>query len=97
MFFGFHFWLLGVTLLEPFHTSGGIDQLVFAGKEGVAFGANGDRDILDRRGGLNDVAAGAGDLHVMILGMNLLSHRGGASNMGFGAWQGGIYLATLSR
>ena len=52
----------GVSLLESFHTAGGIDQFLFAGKEGMAMGTDSDRNLVRGRKGLDDMPTDTGDL-----------------------------------
>lgn len=59
-----------VTAVETINTSTGIDQLLFAGIERVAFGTNFHAYILASRTGMDYLAAGARDRCVNVLGMN---------------------------
>jgi hypothetical protein len=59
---------------ESFHPTGGIDQLLFSGKEGMAIGTDLHLDILDRRTGLDYMPAGAGYLGRVVFGVNLRFH-----------------------
>ena len=62
------------TLVEALDASAGIDQLLLAGEEGVALGADFNTEIRDGRTGLDGVAAGAPDNGGLIIGMNFLFH-----------------------
>lgn len=50
-----------VALVEAIYTSAGINELLLTGEEWVALRADFNLDVLLGGGGLNDVAAGAGD------------------------------------
>lgn len=47
----------GVFFIKPFHSAGGIDQLLFPGEKWMAGGTNFDPDIVGGRTGLEFVAA----------------------------------------
>ena len=66
--------LHAVALLEAIHASAGINQLLLAGVERMALGADLDRDVLLGRAGLDDLAAGAADRSALIVGMDALFH-----------------------
>ena len=66
--------LLRVLLLEPLDPSFGVDDLLRAGKKGMAAGANVDVDVPDRGSGLVAVAAGAMHRRLAIERMNALFH-----------------------
>ena len=75
---------LGVFLLEAFHAAGGIDQFLFAGKIGMAFGTNFNGEIFaDGRHRLNLIAAGASDGDNVHFGMDILFHSAAASSIAF--------------
>ena len=61
-------------LLELVDTSAGVNQLLLAGIEGVALGANFDVDIFYGRTGLDDFATSTVDLGLLIVGMNSVFH-----------------------
>jgi hypothetical protein len=63
-----------VFLPEPLNPSGGVNQLLLAGEEGVAGRANFHLYIFNGGTGLDYVPAGAGDFGHLVLGMNLLFH-----------------------
>ena len=62
------------ALLETIYTSAGIDELLLAGIERVALGANFNGDVLAGGAGLDDVAAGAPDSGLIILGVDAFLH-----------------------
>ena len=64
-----------VFLTEPLDSSGGVNQLLTTGEEGMAVGTDFDLQILHRRTGLDDIPAGAGDGGIEIFRMNLLFHH----------------------
>jgi hypothetical protein len=63
-----------VFLSEPLDPSGSINEFLFAGKEGVAGGANFHLDAFDGGTGLDYIPAGAGNSGHLVFGMNFLSH-----------------------
>src|ERR1700722_2292133 len=65
-----------VFLLETFHTTCRIDQLLLAGEEGMAVRANFDayHVAFNRRARVKRVAAGAVHLHGVIIGMDSFFH-----------------------
>ena len=67
---------IGVLLLEALDAARGIDQLLLAGKERVAIGADFDADhfAFERGAGLKRIAAGAMHLHGMVIGMDSFFH-----------------------
>src|ERR1700712_2300133 len=67
---------LGVALLEAGHATTGVEDLLLAGVEGVALGADVGVDAAtrERAAGRELVAAGAGDLGVVVLGVSVLLH-----------------------
>ena len=67
---------LGELAAEPVYTSRGVDQLLLAGKERVAGGADFEDDVALVGGArLEDRAAGALDVDVLVLRVNpLLCH-----------------------
>ena len=62
------------SLVEPINASTGINQLLLAGKEGVAITANFHMDVLLGGACLDLGAASALDRGPMVLGMNALFH-----------------------
>ena len=64
------------TLVEAVHTSAGVNQLLLAGVEGMALGADFHVDLRLGGAGMDDLTAGAGDGAVHILGMDALFHYG---------------------
>ena len=60
---------------EALDAAGGIYQLLLAGEEGMAGGANLNLYILDGRTGLYYIPAGAANFSRFILGMNLRFHN----------------------
>ena len=62
------------ALVELGHTSAGIHQLLLAGVEGMALGANFDVDLGLGGTSLDDVAACAGDGAVNVVRMDTLFH-----------------------
>src|SRR5690349_21176607 len=64
-----------VLLFEAVDASGGVDQLLLPGKEGVAGGTDFHADIaLVRRARLEDMAAGADDVDFVVSGVNSSLH-----------------------
>ena len=61
-------------LVELLHAAAGVDQLLLAGVEGVALGADFHGDVLTGGAGLDDVAAGAADGGLVVLGMDAFFH-----------------------
>ena len=66
--------LEAVLLVELVHAAAGVDELLLAGVEGVALGADFNRDVLLGGTGLNHVAAGAANRGRLIIGMNAFFH-----------------------
>ena len=64
------------TFLETINTTASIYQLLLAGIEGMALGADLHGDILLGGAGLDDLAAGAADGRTLVLGMDALFHVG---------------------
>src|SRR3954451_1039500 len=66
----------GVALLEPGHAPTGVEDLLLAGVEGVALRADVGVDgaTTDGAAGRERVAAGAGDLGLVVLGVGVLLH-----------------------
>ena len=62
------------TLLEAIHTAAAVHQLLFAGKERMALGADFDADLGDSGDGLQRVTAGAANYSRAILGMDAFFH-----------------------
>lgn len=75
---GFVFCIAGlleaVLLVELVHAAAGVDELLLAGVERVALGADFNRDVLLGGTGLNHVAAGAANRGRLIIGMNTFFH-----------------------
>jgi hypothetical protein len=59
-----------VTSVETINTAAGVNQLLFAGIERVAFGTNFHADVFAGRTGMDYLAASARDRCVNVLGMN---------------------------
>ena len=66
--------LLAIALVELVDTPCGVDELLLAGEERVALGA--DTDLVFRTGGIDfpDFAAGANDLCRTVVRMDILFH-----------------------
>ena len=64
-----------VLLVELVNASAGIDELLLAGVEGVALGANFDGDVGLSAAGLDDGAAGAANGGLLIVGVYSGLHR----------------------
>ena len=71
---GLYFLLQAETLVETIDTSTGVNQLLLAGIERVALGANFHTDVLLSGAGGKGVTAGAADGGLLILGMDAFSH-----------------------
>jgi hypothetical protein len=64
-----------VALLEPLHSSGGINHFSFAGEEGMALAAQLDVKSFPGGAGGEDIAARASHLGIRIIfGMNFFFH-----------------------
>ena len=61
-------------LVETVNTSTGVNQLLLAGIERVALGANFDLDVLLRGTGLNDLTARASNRRLFVLRMDSFLH-----------------------
>ena len=68
------FALHAVTLLETVHASASIDELLLAGKEGVALGANFNLQFTLDRAALESVAASATNDALTVIGMDSFLH-----------------------
>ena len=68
------FLLHAESLVETVNTSTGVNQLLLAGIERVALGANFNTDILLGRTGGKDVATGAADGGLLVVGMDAFLH-----------------------
>ena len=66
--------LEAVLSVELVHAAAGVDELLLAGIERVAFGADFNGDVLFGGTGLNHIAAGAADRGRIIIGMNAFFH-----------------------
>ena len=71
---GFSFLLHAKTLVEAINTSTGVNQLLLAGIERVALGADFHTNVLLGRTGGKDIAAGAADGGLFVLGMDTFLH-----------------------
>jgi len=65
---------LAILGFKLFHSTGGVNQLLFAGKERVAAGANLHVDVFDGGPGLNHIPAGAGNGGLVIFGVYAFFH-----------------------
>src|SRR5438309_11405288 len=63
-----------VTTREFFHAPGGIDKFLFAGEKRMAGGADADSNVSFSRAGAINRAAGAHDIGLLIIGMNVRLH-----------------------
>ena len=63
-----------VFLLELLDASGSINELLLAGVEGVADGADFDRDLRQRAPGLESIAATTNNGGVDVIGVNAFFH-----------------------
>ena len=63
-----------VTLLETIDTTAGVNQLLLAGIERVALGADFNAQLLLGRARHEGVAANAGNVHLLILRMDAFLH-----------------------
>ena len=63
-----------VTTREFFHAPGGIDKFLFAGEKRMAGGADADSNVSFSRAGVINRAAGAHDIGLLIIGMNVRLH-----------------------
>jgi hypothetical protein len=61
---------------ELLNSAGGIDKLLFAGKKRMAGGADADLDVLAGRAGMVDRTAGAANLRLVVVRMNVRFHSG---------------------
>ena len=71
---GLYFLLQAETLVKTIDTSTGVNQLLLAGIERVALGADFNTDILLGRAGGKSVTAGAADGGLLVFGMDAFSH-----------------------
>ena len=62
------------SLVETINTSTGVNQLLLAGIERVALGADLNSDVLIGRTGRKDVATGTADRGLFVLRMDAFSH-----------------------
>ena len=62
------------ALVESINTSTGVNQLLLAGIERVALGADFDSDVLLGRTSGKDIAASAADGGLFVLGMDTFLH-----------------------
>ena len=63
-----------VLLVELVNAAAGVDQLLLAGVEGVALGADSHGDVLLGGAGLDDSAASALDGGLLVIGMDSFFH-----------------------
>src|ERR1700730_8473057 len=63
-----------VTTREFFHTPGGIDEFLLAGEKRMAGGTDADFNVSFGRAGVINRAAGANDVGLLIIGMNVRLH-----------------------
>ena len=68
------FLLQAKTLIEPINPSTGVNQLLLAGIERVALGADLNTNVLLGRTGGKDIAAGTADGGLFVLGMDTFLH-----------------------
>ena len=66
--------LEAVLLVELVHAAAGVDQLLLAGEEGVALGADLNGDVLLGGAGLDHGAAGAADGRRLVVGVDSSLH-----------------------
>ena len=72
---GLRRFFLGVLAAETFHATGGVHELLLAGKEGMASGTNFNVDVaLMGRAGAKAIAARAHDANFVISGMDGCFH-----------------------
>ena len=64
-----------VLLVELINAAAGVDELLLAGVEGMALGADFDGDVLLGGAGGDDFAAGAADGGLFVLGMDSGLHN----------------------
>ena len=62
------------SLVEPINTSTGVNQLLLAGIERVALGADLNADVLLGGAGRKDVATGTANRGLFVLGMDTFLH-----------------------
>ena len=62
------------TLVEPINTSTGVNQLLLAGIEGVALGADFNSDVALGRTGSKSVTASATNSSLFVIGMDTFLH-----------------------
>ena len=62
------------TLVEAINPSTGVNQLLLAGIERVALGADLNTNVLLGRTGRKDIAAGTADSGLFVLGMDIFLH-----------------------
>ena len=68
------FLLQAKSLVEPINTSTGVNQLLLAGIERVALGADFNTNVLLGGTGRKDVATGTADRGLFVLGMDTFLH-----------------------
>ena len=74
MRYGLAFLLQAKTLVETVNTSTGVNQLLLAGIERVALGADLNTNVLLGRAGSKSVATGTADRGLFVLGMDTFLH-----------------------
>ena len=62
------------TLVEPINTSTGVNQLLLAGIERVALGADLNSDVLLGGASRKDIATGAANRSLFVIGMDTFLH-----------------------
>ena len=62
------------SLVEPINTSTGVNQLLLAGIDRVALGADFNADVLLGGAGRKDVATGTANRRLFVLGMDTFLH-----------------------
>ena len=62
------------SLVEPIDASTGVDQLLLAGIERVALGADLNTDVLLRGAGRKDIATGTANGGLFVIGMDTFLH-----------------------
>ena len=65
-----------IAAREFLHPAGGIDELLFAGEKRMAGGADADFDVPASRAGMVDRAAGAANVRLVVVRMNVRFHVG---------------------
>ena len=63
------------TLLEAIDATAGVNQLLLAREERMAFGADFNADVLFGRTGFNHFAASTRNSGLLVVGMDIVSHE----------------------